>query len=378
MSSSGLMRSAMLAVCSAAVAVCLSACGGPAKPRPTELQTLTSLLDIKKSWGSNIGDVSFPLDVRVMATDVVVASGGGLVQRLDAQTGNIRWALELGDRISAGVGADGDKAAVVTAGGELVAIDNGKVLWRQRLGAVAVTSPLVAGGRVFVVTPDRTIIAFDASNGKRLWQQQRGGDALVLDKAGVLMPVGDTLIVGVGGRLLGLNPLNGAQRWEMPVAVSRGTNEVERLVDIVAGVSRVGAEVCVRSYSYSVACVNTASTKINWSKNANGFTGLAGDEKFVFGTEADGRIVAWRRADGERVWQSDVYKWRELGTPLVLGGSLAVPDAAGFVHVVSKADGASLTRLALDGSPLAAAPVAAGNNLVLVTQKGGVYAFRPE
>ena len=356
----------------------LAGCAGPAKPKPTELSAVTSLLQVKKAWIVNIGDVSFPLDVKVLGTDVYVASSGGTVSRMDAQTGAVRWSLELGERIAAGVGADGDKAAVVTATGELLTLQNGKKLWQQKLSAVALTSPLVAGGRVFVLTADRTITAFDGTTGKRLWQQQRGADTLVLDKAGVLFPIGDTLVVGVGGRLVGLNPLTGAQRWDIPVAVSRGTNEVDRLVDLVAGVSRVGSDVCVRAYLNAVACLNVASAKINWSKAANGFTGLAGDEQFVFGTEADGRLLAWRRADGERVWQSEALKWRELGTPLVLGESLAVPDGAGLIHLMSKTDGALLARLALDGSPLSASPVLAGRTLVVVTQKGGVYAFRPE
>jgi len=192
------------------------------------------------------------------------------------------------------------------------------------------------------------------------------------------MPIGDTLVVGVGGRLLGLNPGNGAQRWEASVAVSRGTNEVERLVDLMAGVSRNGTDVCVRAYLHSVSCLDLANPKVRWSKAANGFTGLTGDERLIMGIESDGRLQAWRRSDGERAWQSDVFKWRDLGTPLLLGDSIAVPDGAGLIHIVSKADGTPLARLQLDGTPLAAAPVLAGKNLVVVTQKGGVFAFRPE
>ena len=37
-----------------------------------------------------------------------------------------------------------------------------------------------------------------------------------------------------------------------------------------------------------------------------------------------------------------------------------------------------LNRLATDGSAIAAAPVAAGNSLVVVTHNGGVYGFVPE
>lgn len=356
----------------------LSACGGPAKPKPTELAPVASLLAVKKVWTAQVGEVAFPLDVKTVGGDLYLASNSGLVSVLNADTGVVRWSFDAGSRLAAGVGTDGDKTAVVTMGGELLVLQNGKKLWQQRLGAVALTPPLVAGGRVFVLTPDRSLVAMDGTTGKKLWQQQRGAETLVLDRAGVLMPFGDTLIVGIGGRLLGLNPLNGAQRWEIPIAVSRATNEVEKLVDVIAGVSRSAEDLCLRAYLHAVACVDPVRQKLLWSKSANGFTGLGGDEKWVFGTEADGRLMAWRRGDGERVWQSDALRWRDVGMPVVLGSSLAVPDGAGFIHLLSKVDGSFLGRLSLDGSPVAATPVLSGKTLVVVTQKGGVFAFRPE
>jgi outer membrane protein assembly factor BamB len=267
---------------------------------------------------------------------------------------------------------------VVTAEGDLVALKKGKKIWQQRLGGVSITPPLVAGGRVFAITPDRTLLAFDSETGKKLWQQQRGGNSLVLDRPGVLFPFGDTLVAGLGGRLVGLNPLNGVQRWDVPISVSRGSNEVERLVDIVAGISRDGSDLCVRAYLNAVACLNLGGQKVIWSQAANGFSGIAGDDESVFGTESDGRVIAWRRVDGVRVWQSDAMRWRDLGTPLVLGSTLAVPDGAGVLHLLAKSDGTSVGRLSFDASPLNVTPVLVGKTLVVVTQKGGIFAFRPE
>jgi outer membrane protein assembly factor BamB len=63
---------------------------------------------------------------------------------------------------------------------------------------------------------------------------------------------------------------------------------------------------------------------------------------------------------------------------LVVGRSLAIGDATGFVHLLSRTDGTPLNRLATDGSPIVVAPVLAGDTLVVVTQSGGVFGFRPE
>jgi outer membrane protein assembly factor BamB len=356
----------------------LAGCSGPTKPKPTELAQTPMLMSVARVWEAKWGEIDFELEPKVIGSHVIVASGEGVVRSIDAGTGGVRWATPVGNRIVAGVGADGDKVAFVSAAGELGVLDEGKPLWKQKLGALAITAPLVAGGRVFVATPNKTVMAFDLVSGKKLWQVQRETDVLTLGKSGVLLPFGDTLLVGAGGRLLGLNPSTGAQRWEMSISVSRATNEVERLLELVSGVSRVGSSICVRGYRSNVACVDATTTKLIWSKPANGVTGVGGDANTVIGAEADGRLIAWRRRDGELLWQSDSFKWRDLGAPVVLGASVAVPDSAGFVHLVSVRDGSVLGRLVLDGSPLAASPVLAGKTLIIVTQKGGVFAFRPE
>jgi hypothetical protein len=61
-----------------------------------------------------------------------------------------------------------------------------------------------------------------------------------------------------------------------------------------------------------------------------------------------------------------------------LGRSVVVGDNTGLVHLLSREDGSPLNRLSTDGSAIAAAPVVAGDTLVVVTQKGGVFGFRPE
>ncbi|HUD31829.1 MAG TPA: PQQ-binding-like beta-propeller repeat protein, partial [Variovorax sp.] len=168
------------------------------------------------------------------------------------------------------------------------------------------------------------------------------------------------------------------ERWESPIAAPRGTNDVERLVDLTGSVSRTGDTVCARAYYANVGCVDTARGVLLWSRPATGAEGLSGDENFVYGTESNGDVVAWRRSDGERAWASERLKYRELTAPLAVRRSLVIGDDKGLVHFVSREDGSALNRLTPDGSPIAAAPVLAGNTVVIVTRNGGVFGYRPE
>jgi outer membrane protein assembly factor BamB len=352
--------------------------GGASKPKPTELQPVTALVSARQSWNVRIGKVDFPLQASVSGSTVALAAGDGTVAMLDAQSGRDIWRTSLKTPIAAGVGSDGKLAAVVTRDNDVVALQEGRELWRQKLTAQSFTAPFVAGARVFVLAADRSVNAFDGLTGRKLWSQQRPTEPLVLSQSGVMLAVGDTLVVGLAGRLAGLNPDNGSVRWEVPIASPRGINDVERLVDLVGRVSRDGDNVCARAFQASIGCVNAARGSLLWTKPANGVQGISGDDRLLFGTEADGTVIAWKRSDGERVWSMDRLRYRNLTAPLLAGRSVVVGDLSGFVHLLSRDDGSLLNRLPTDGSAIAAAPVLVGSTLIVVTQNGGVYGFQPE
>ena len=357
----------------------LAACSsGTKKPQPAELRPVAALMGTQLAWSAQVGESRASLAPLVAAGRVFVAGNAGTVAALDAATGKDVWRLNLGTPIAAGVGSDGQTAAVITGNNQLVAIADGREIWRVRLLARSFTAPLVAGQRVFVLSADRTVTAFDGKNGARLWSQNRPAEPLVLSQTGALLAVGDTLVAGLSGRLVGLNPLNGAVRWETAVATSRGTNEVERLVDIVGPVSRIGNSVCARAYSAAVGCVDASRGTTVWTRAAQGVTGVHGDDRLVFGSETDGRFQAWQRSSGEPAWNTDRLKYRGLSAPLALGRVVAVGDSTGLVHLISREDGSEMTRLTTDGSAILAAPVLAGDALVVQTRNGGVFAWRPQ
>jgi outer membrane protein assembly factor BamB len=360
----------------AAVSLLAACAGGPAKPKPADLVALAPVVVAKPLWSAKVPAIAFALQVQVHGDKLTLAASDGTVLQLDAASGRELWRQAVGSPLAAGVGSDGQLSAVVTQANELVALQEGRVLWRQRLSTQAYTAPLVAGARVFVLSADRAVSAYDGRTGARLWTQQRpGNDPLVLRQAGVILPVGDTLVAGLSGRLLGLNPLNGSVRWDAAIATPRGINEVERLVDLVGPAARLGNVVCARAFQAAVGCVNTEAGTITWTRQSDGLVGLAVDERQVFGTESNSTVQTWRRSDGERGWSSDRLRFRELTAPLVVGRSVAVGDYQGYVHFLSREDGSLQSRLSTDGSAVVATPLMAGNTLVVVTAAGGVFGF---
>ncbi len=354
------------------VCVALAACSGPSRPKPNEIPGVPVLQDVRTSWIANIGKVDFPLVVSAREDSIALANSQGVVAVLDATTGKDVWRLKLDQAISAGVGSDGQQLAVVTRNNELVTLRDGKVQWRKSLPAQSFTSPLVAGARVFVLTADRSVIAFDGATGRQLWTQQRPGEPLVLKQAGVMLAVKNTLVVGLSGRLAGLDPNTGVIRWESAIATPRGTNDVERLVDLVAPFDRVGDVVCVRAFQTAVGCVNADRGQGVWTRPSAGEMGVSGNDTLLVAPLSNGVVQAFNRSNGERLWDTERLKYRILSAPLVTPRGVLVADNGGWLYLLSLADGALLNRIKLDTEELATAPVFAGGRYVVVTREGRV------
>lgn len=356
----------------------LAACSsGPERPKPKPLEPIAAPIAGRQVWSQRIGSIDFPLSVAVNGSVFTAASADGTVAAWQADNGRELWRTSVDGRIVAGVGSDGRFAAVVTREGDLVVLEAGKQVWRKPVGTKVVTAPLVAGERVFVLGVDRRVVAFDVLDGRKLWAVQRPGEALTLAQGGVLAPFKNTLLVGQGPRLAGLDPLNGSVRWEVPIASPRGTNEVERLADLVAPVVRLGDTVCMRAFQSAVGCVNAERGALQWTKSVGGTEGVAGNEQFVVGADASDRLTAWRTASGEVAWSSESLLYRSLGAPLVVGPTVAFVDAEGTVHWLSIDKGEPLLRLGTDSSGPAAAPAVSATTMLVVTRNGGLFAFRP-
>lgn len=361
-----------------AAAALVAACASSEKPKPAPLELFTAQIAGRQAWSARIDRLDFPLTIAVNGEVFTVAGSDGVVRALRANDGAEVWRGAAGAPLTAGVGSDGRFSAVVTRDNELVVIERGPIRWRARLASRVTTAPLVAGERVFVMGVDRVVHAFDVLDGRRLWTFQRPGEPLTLLQRGVVAPFNDTLLVGQGPRLAGLDPLRGALLWEVAVASPRGTNEVERLADLVGPPVRDGERICVRAFQSAVGCVDAQRGALLWNRNAGGIESVAGNAQVIVGADASSRITAWKADSGEVAWTHERLLHRGLSAPLVVGPTAVFGDLEGYVHFLSMVDGQTLLRLGTDGSAVAAPPVLSGTTILVATRAGGLFAFRPQ
>ena len=346
------------------------------KPKPTPLESLQPKLAASLVWSAEQGRVDFPMLPAVALGQVATAASDGTVSVRPLDRAAATWTARVGQKLSAGVGFDGLRAAVVTEGNELVALAGGRVIWRKRLGSGVTTPPLVAGERVFVLGLDRAVDAYDALDGRYLWRLQRSSDPLSLQLPAVLMPFGELLLVGQGSRLAAVDPDRGAVRWELPITLPRGSNEVERLADLVGPAVRAGQAVCVRSFQSAVACADLDRRAVRWTRNTGGSRAVALAADVVVGADGSDRVSGWQAGSGELLWSHERLLHRGLGGMAAWGPWVAVGDSQGQIHVLDPKSGQTVQRLPTDGSAISAPPQVQGKTLVAVTRKGGIYAWQ--
>ena len=139
----------------------------------------------------------------------------------------------------------------------------------------------------------------------------------------------------------------------------------------------IGDTVCARAFQSAVACADVSRGALLWSRNVGGIRAIGGDAERVVGADASDRIGAWRTDNGDVAWTSEKLLYRGLSGAAVVGPVVAFGDSEGYVHFLSLATGEPQLRLRTDDTPVIGTPVLSGATLLVMTQGGGLYAFRP-
>jgi len=354
-----------------------------AAPRnpPAALEDFKQTLAVRTAWTASVGDAgTFVFSPAVAGNSVFAAAADGTVTRIDAGSGRPAWRINAGAPLTAGVGSDGNTVAVATEKGVLLAFDgDGKLRWKAQASSEILSAPAVGQGIVIVRSVDNRIAAYDAETGTRRWTVQRSSPPLTLRSAPGIAIGGTSAYVALpGGRLLALALSNGGPRWEVAVGDPRGTTELERIADLSGTPFAAGRDVCAVAYQGRVACFDATSGTARWGKDLSSEVGVAADERNVYAADERGAVTAFARDTGSGVWRNNKLANRRLSSPVVMNRALAVGDGQGYIHFLSREDGAFLARVPSDGSRVIAAVPLTDNSAVFQTQAGTVVAFATE
>jgi len=349
-----------------------------AAPRWPELPEIKASVTLKLLWQASVGSSGNAVFSPAVAKgSVFAAAADGTVTRIDAASGRQIWRVSAGERLSGGVGSDGELVVVATGKGDVIAFNgSGELLWKAKVTSEVLAAPVLVGELVIARSADSRIYALNARDGKRRWIYQRATPALTIrSPTGVAYDRGNLYAGFSGGKMVALNLANGGIRWESTVALPKGATEIERVTDIVGLPLVSEREVCAVAYQGRVACFDSANGTVAWSRDMSSTSGLGWDARTIFVSDDKGGVHALDRRSGNSLWKQDKLFLRNLSAPIGLGDQVAVADIQGFVHLLSRDTGAFVGRTATDGSPVSTNPVGFERGFLVQTRNGGIFAF---
>ncbi|HHJ13302.1 MAG TPA: outer membrane protein assembly factor BamB [Gammaproteobacteria bacterium] len=352
---------------------------------PAELKPFVTQVELRREWSRSTGvgadGQRVRLEAAVLGQRVFTADRRGRVSAWQLEDGRQVWKTDLDIPVSAGPGVDEGLVLVGTSDASVLALDadTGELRWKASVSSEVLAVPRVHEGMVIVQTVDGNISGLDADTGQRRWVHDRTVPALSL--RGTSSPlVGDGVVLAgfASGKLVALEVRSGRQLWEAPIAVPRGRSELQRMVDLDADAVVRDGVLYVVSFQGRLAAVSLSRGRLLWSREMSSWAGIAVDLQQVYVSDDEDAVWALDRRSGASLWRNTDLRRRTLTRPVVVGGFVAVGDAQGYLHLLSRIDGSMAGRTRVDRDGIQAAPVSLGERLLVLGTGGRLVMYRLE
>jgi outer membrane protein assembly factor BamB len=370
-------------LCCVLLAACQTAAQKKDSDPPAKLTKIQPTATVKKIWSASLGGgnpkLRLGLDVALDGNVVYSASHKGEIAAFDLNTGKRLWETKTKLPLTGGPGAGQGLVVAGASHGDVVALDaaTGAVKWKLHVNSEILSAPAISSDFVLLRVVDGRLLAINSTDGKIVWIAEEAVPRLSLRGTGAPAIAKGLAISGFdNGRMLAINLSGGTTAWEAAVAPPSGRTELERLVDIDSTVKIVDDDVYAVSFQGRVARLAVDTGQVWWTRDISSYRGLATDEDGVYVSSAQGSVVKIGRRTGVELWKQEVLKNRKLSGPAVLGKWVVVGDYKGFVHFLDGGSGKLAARESSGGDRISAPPVASGNVVVVVNEKGKMTAFR--
>ena len=357
------------------------------------------------------------INARPVVLDGVVytVDADGRVSAFDAETGARRWQVRLAEREEAGSGGgglpiplpfigregggpdrfafgggiavDGGRVYVHTGRRFIMALNatNGDEIWRETSLTPFMAAPTVADGRVYSITHENELMVFSADSGAVQWTHRAISDSARLLTAPSVAVQGEVAIAPFSsGEIVALRAQNGVELWSDALTRAGGLTPMSSINDI-AGSPVIGdTQAYAVSHSGIMAAFDMRTGERAWTAPASTLHApwLAGNYLFLITTDA--QVVAMNRRTGEVQWITQLEAFRNerrrrdriaWAGPVLAGNRLLAASSRGDLVIINPADGSVQERRNL-GDPVFIAPVIANETVYILTDNGRLIALR--
>ena len=217
------------------------------------------------------------------------------------------------ESVGGGVAYADGKVYVSSGLGKIVAIDavTGEEIWGNRILSPLHSAPVASLERVFAISDDNVIYAFDTSSGEIVWSHQA-----IIESARMLTVPSPALVDDVlvapfsSGELIALRQQNGNVLWQDSLSSTARLTPLASVNDIAAGPAIADGYVIATAQSGVMTAFDLRTGQRVWSQPAGalGYPLIVGD--FVFTVTTTGQVACLSKLDGSVIWIKDLQLYK--------------------------------------------------------------------
>lgn len=355
---------------------------------PAPLTAFKPTITVHKLWSVSTGDGAgkqyLTLRPALAGDRLFVADHAGHVASFQARSGKRLWHVDLGVGLTGATGYGNGYVVLGGRTGQVIALnaETGARVWMAQASSEVLAPPLVTAGAVVVQTIDGKLTALGLADGSVMWTEDHTQPALSLYASSAPVAVGDLVVSGFAdGRVSATNLLTGTTTWQATLGQPKGTDEIERLVDVDATPVVADGVIYAASYQGTAVALAADSGRVIWSTPASTYRNIGLGTARVYLSNADDAVQALDRATGAVAWTQAALKGRRISGPALIGNEVVVGDYAGYVHWLARASGAFVARSRVGESAIRAQPVVGVEDgkpvLFVLSQQGRLTALAP-
>ncbi|MEP1229449.1 MAG: PQQ-binding-like beta-propeller repeat protein [Litorimonas sp.] len=291
------------------------------------------------------------------------------------------------ESVGGGVTYANGKVYVTSGLGKIVAIDaeTGEEIWGTQILSPLHSAPVAGLDRVFAISDDNVIYAFDTTDGEIVWSHQA-----IIESARMLTVPSPALVDDVlvapfsSGELIALRQQNGNVLWQDSLSSRAKLTPLASLNDISAGPAIADGFVIATAQSGVMTAFDLRTGQRVWSQPAGalGYPLIAGD--FVFTVTTRGEVACLSKIDGSVIWIKELELYKKTkkrkgrivwSGPILAGERLVVVSSHGLLVTINPFTGDIIDESKV-GDGVFISPIIANETVYVLSDKAKLTALR--
>jgi outer membrane protein assembly factor BamB len=289
--------------------------------------------------------------------------------------------------LGGGLAVSGDTLVVASGYGYVAAFDanTGEEKWKNSLGSPMTGAPTIKDGRIFVVSNNNEIFALQLATGETDWSDQAISETARVLGSPSAAAVEDFVIAPYSsGEIIAYLASNGRRLWTDAISSAGRFTPISEINDIGSRPVLAGGLVFASSQSGVTIAIDGRSGARIWTKPIGSVQppAMTGLQMFVIGT--DGKLACLNSSTGEAYWVVQLQQFEKqerkkkrisYSGPIVASNRIVVVSSTGEMLAFSPQTGEQVGKLKL-GDRVYLEPIAVQDKLIVLTDDAKLIAIK--